>query len=221
MAGGRRNMPGRVADRTTVYQLGTMGGLAGDMIDAEGYRLNVGIILSNDEGRVFWARRAGMRSWQFPQGGIRVDEEPDAAMFRELYEEVGLDRQYVEIIARTKGWLRYQLPERFIRRRSLPLCIGQKQIWYILRLTGTEANIRLDCSERPEFDRWCWVDYWHPLSDVVYFKREVYRQALGELQRSLQAVHSAAIASLTAAHDAPTRQMPVATDPSRPRSSQR
>lgn len=204
-----------------VYQLETMGGLAGDMIDAEGYRLNVGIILSNDEGRVFWARRAGMRSWQFPQGGIKVDEDPDAAMFRELYEEVGLERQYVEIIARTKGWLRYQLPERFIRRRSYPLCIGQKQIWYILRLTGAEANIRLDCSERPEFDRWCWVDYWHPLSDVVYFKREVYRQALSELQRALQAGRPASAQASSDAGGTATRQIPVSSEPSGPSSSQR
>lgn len=151
------------------------------MIDSEGYRLNVGIILCNDEGRVFWARRAGMRSWQFPQGGIKFNEEPDAAMFRELYEEVGLCSQHVQIIGRTTGWLRYELPDRFIRKHSYPLCIGQKQLWYILRLAAHESTISLDCSDKPEFDAWCWVDYWHPLADVVYFKREVYRQALTEL----------------------------------------
>jgi putative (di)nucleoside polyphosphate hydrolase len=172
----------------TVYQLKTMSGLAQDLIDAEGYRLNVGIILCNEQRRVFWARRAGMHSWQFPQGGIRRNEDPDAAMFRELYEEVGLERQDVEVIARTKDWLRYQLPERYIRRGSLPVCIGQKQIWYVLRLMGPEDQIRLDRTERPEFDRWCWVDYWYPLRDVVYFKREVYRQALGELSRHLQSL---------------------------------
>jgi putative (di)nucleoside polyphosphate hydrolase len=77
--------------------------------------------------------------------------------------------------------LRYDLPERYIRKHSFPLCIGQKQLWYILRLSSEESKIRLDCSERPEFDAWCWVDYWYPVSDVVYFKRQVYRQALTEL----------------------------------------
>lgn len=155
------------------------------MIDSEGYRLNVGIILCNDEGRVFWARRAGMRSWQFPQGGIKFNEAPEDAMYRELYEEVGLKRHQVQLIGRTREWLRYELPERYIRKHSRPLCIGQKQLWYILRLVSHESNICLDCSDRPEFDAWCWVDYWHPLHDVVYFKREVYRQALTELGNHL------------------------------------
>lgn len=155
------------------------------MIDSEGYRLNVGIILCNDEGRVFWARRAGMRSWQFPQGGIKFNEDPEAAMHRELYEEVGLQSHHVQVIARTRDWLRYELPERFIRKHSQPLCIGQKQFWFILRLIGSESNICLTCCDKPEFDAWCWVDYWQPLSDVVYFKREVYRQALQELGKYL------------------------------------
>lgn len=155
------------------------------MIDEEGYRLNVGIVLCNDEGRLFWARRIGMNSWQFPQGGIRTHEDPRTAMFRELHEEVGLLPEHVQIIGRTRGWLHYNLPERFIRRDAVPLCVGQKQLWYILRLVSQEANIRLDCTSKPEFDAWCWVDYWRPLSDVVYFKRDVYRRALSELGRYL------------------------------------
>lgn len=132
------------------------------MIDSDGYRLNVGIILCNDDGRVFWARRVGMRSWQFPQGGIKANEEPEAAMFRELYEEVGLRCRDVKIIGRTRDWLRYELPERYIRRHSLPLCIGQKQLWYMLRLAASESRIRLNRTPKPEFDHWCWVDYWRP-----------------------------------------------------------
>jgi putative (di)nucleoside polyphosphate hydrolase len=151
------------------------------MIDADGYRLNVGIILCNDEGRLFWARRIGMRSWQFPQGGIKRNEDPDAAMYRELYEEVGLRVRDVKLMGRTREWLRYELPERFIRKHSSPLCIGQKQLWYMLKLAAKESNIRLNCAGKPEFDSWCWVDYWHPVDDVVYFKRQVYRQALTEL----------------------------------------
>ena len=151
------------------------------MIDEYGYRLNVGIVLCNDEGRVFWARRAGMDSWQFPQGGIKENEDPLSALYRELYEETGLGRQDVEIIGRTKNWLHYDLPDRYVRKRSLPLCIGQKQIWYILRLVSGEENVRFDLSERPEFDGWRWVDFWYPLKRVVFFKRKVYRSALREL----------------------------------------
>lgn len=155
------------------------------MIDTEGYRLNVGIILCNDEGRVFWARRVGMRSWQFPQGGIKQYETPEQAMYRELYEEVGLRKFQVQVIGRTREWLRYDLPERYIRKHSQPVCIGQKQLWYIMRMKARESNIRLDRTDKPEFDAWCWVDFWHPLRDVVYFKREVYRRALTELGSQL------------------------------------
>lgn len=151
------------------------------MIDSEGYRLNVGIVLCNDSGQVFWARRVGMRSWQFPQGGIKSKESPEVAMFRELYEETGLIRKDVDVIGRTQNWLRYRLPERYIRRHSFPLCIGQKQVWFLLRLRGQEDRIRLDRCHKPEFDAWRWVDYWRPVREVVYFKRAVYRQALAEL----------------------------------------
>ncbi len=150
------------------------------MIDREGYRANVGIILSNVDGRVFWGRRVGQPSWQFPQGGIKGAESPEEAMFRELEEETGLLPDHVTILGRTDRWLRYRLPERFIRRHRQPLCIGQKQIWYLLRLTGSEQHVNLACSQRPEFDFWRWVDYWYPHQAVVHFKRDVYARALRE-----------------------------------------
>jgi putative (di)nucleoside polyphosphate hydrolase len=153
------------------------------MIDPEGYRLNVGIVLCNDAGKVFWARRIGMRSWQFPQGGIKPKESPEAAMFRELYEETGLTSRDVELLGRTQDWLYYRLPEQYIRRNSLPLCIGQKQVWFLLRLRAREDRIRLDRAAKPEFDAWRWVEYWRPVQEVVYFKREVYRKALEELSK--------------------------------------
>lgn len=151
------------------------------MIDTKGYRPNVGIILCNDQGRLFWAKRTGMNSWQFPQGGIKPDEDPEQAMYRELWEETGLLSEHVQLIGRTRYWLHYRLPERFIRKDSLPLCIGQKQIWFILRLLTHESNVRFDCMDKPEFDHWRWVEYWEPLKDVVYFKRNVYRKAMMEL----------------------------------------
>jgi len=151
------------------------------MIDSKGYRPNVGIILCNDEGRVFWAKRKGANSWQFPQGGIDCDEDPETAMYRELWEETGLQAEHVEVLGRTRYWLRYKLPERFVRKNSMPLCIGQKQIWFMLRLLSDESMVRFDCGQKQEFDNYKWVDFWYPLKDVVYFKRRVYRKAMDEL----------------------------------------
>ncbi|UCE88200.1 MAG: RNA pyrophosphohydrolase [Pseudomonadota bacterium] len=151
------------------------------MIDEDGYRPNVGIVLCNAQRRVFWARRIGERAWQFPQGGIRPHETPEQALYRELEEEIGLRAGDVELIGCTREWLRYRLPRRYIRYRSKPVCVGQKQVWYLLRLVGDETRVRLDWGARPEFDRWRWVDYWEPVQKVVSFKRSVYAQALEEL----------------------------------------
>jgi putative (di)nucleoside polyphosphate hydrolase len=150
------------------------------MIDKHGFRANVGIILLNDSGQVFCARRVGMSAWQFPQGGIKREESPEAAMYRELNEEIGLQPEHVELVASTKRWLRYRLPKRYIRYHQQPLCIGQKQIWFLLRLTSSESNLRLDGATEQEFDAWKWVEYWEPLGFVVSFKRNVYERALQE-----------------------------------------
>lgn len=151
------------------------------MIDAEGYRHNVGIVLSNVFGQVLWAKRIGMDAWQFPQGGIQRNESPEAAMYRELKEELGLESDDVRIMASTKNWLRYQLPKRYIRHNSEPVCIGQKQIWFMLLLTAADSKVDLAHSSKPEFDHWVWVNYWKPVHEVVAFKRDVYRRALQEL----------------------------------------
>lgn len=150
------------------------------MIDKHGFRANVGIILTNGSGQVFCGRRIGMSAWQFPQGGINHNETPEHAMYRELKEEVGLEREHVELLGATKNWLRYRLPKRYIRYHQQPLCIGQKQIWFLLRLAVDETNLRLDAAQEPEFDAWRWVDYWDPLGFVVPFKRNVYERALHE-----------------------------------------
>lgn len=152
------------------------------MIDAEGYRHNVGIVLSNMFGQVLWARRIGMDAWQFPQGGIKRNEAPEQAMYRELHEELGLEPDDVRIVASTRDWLHYRLPKRFIRQNSEPVCIGQKQIWFMLLLTADDSKVNLGLSGKPEFDHWMWVDYWKPAREVVAFKREVYQQALRELE---------------------------------------
>jgi putative (di)nucleoside polyphosphate hydrolase len=164
------------------------------VIDSDGFRPNVGIILADDLGRVFWARRVGQEAWQFPQGGIRRHESPEEALFRELYEEVGLSPEHVEVLGCTRGWLRYRLPQRFVRRHCSPVCIGQKQRWFVLRFLGEEAAVRLDLGEKPEFDGWRWVSYWHPLREVVYFKRHVYLRALRELEPLVHPLRAAGCA---------------------------
>ena len=157
------------------------------MIDSDGFRANVGIVLCNQQGKLFWARRAGgMDAWQFPQGGIKKNENAENAMYRELKEEIGLLLpDHVEVIASTDDWLRYFLPEKFIRHNVHPICIGQKQIWFLLRLLVNESYVKLDNSRKPEFDHWRWIDYWDPVTQVIAFKRNVYEKALkpSELSR--------------------------------------
>lgn len=101
-------------------------------------------------------------------------------MYRELMEEVGLQAADVEVIASTRGWLRYRLPRRLVRRDSRPTCIGQKQVWFMLRLLADDSHVRFDATNHPEFDSFRWVDYWLPAQEVVHFKRGVYNRALRE-----------------------------------------
>lgn len=155
------------------------------MIDSDGFRLNVGIILANQFNEVLWARRVGQNSWQFPQGGIKVDETPEDALYRELYEEVGLREQDVQVLAVTKDWLRYRLPKKLVRYNSQPLCVGQKQKWFLLRMLSEDSTVSVDTGSKPEFDGWRWVSYWYPLGQVVSFKKEVYRRALKDLSVDL------------------------------------
>lgn len=151
------------------------------MIDENGYRPNVGIILCNDSGQVLWARRIGQDAWQFPQGGIKDGESTEQALFRELGEEVGLSEQDVEILGCTRGWLRYRLPRRMVRYNSKPVCVGQKQKWFLLKLISSDDEVNVHANAKPEFDGWRWTSYWYPLGQVVSFKRDVYRRALREL----------------------------------------
>lgn len=154
-----------------------------DWIDAEGFRANVGIVLMRDNGEVFLGQRTGGRGWQFPQGGVRQGEPVEQALYRELQEEIGLTREHVNLAGTTGDWLRYRLPKRYVRRGRGPLCIGQKQRWFLLRLKSSEDRVRFDATAEPEFESSRWVDYWTPVREVIYFKRAVYARALDELAR--------------------------------------
>lgn len=151
------------------------------MIDQDGYRSNVGIILCNAKNEVFWGKRIREHAWQFPQGGIKHGETPEQAMYRELEEEVGLHPCHVKILGRTNDWLRYDVPSQWVRREWRGSYKGQKQIWYLLRLVGRDSDVSLRASKHPEFDAWRWSDYWIQIDTVIEFKREVYRRALNEL----------------------------------------
>lgn len=152
-----------------------------DIIDTQGYRANIGIVLMRDDGNVFLGRRVGRRGWQFPQGGMQHGEEAEQAMYRELHEEIGLEPQHVKLCGATRDWLHYRLPARYVRRDSKPLCIGQKQRWFLLKLRCDDSEIRFDTSAEQEFDHFRWAQYWEPLRAVIPFKRKVYEQALHEL----------------------------------------
>jgi putative (di)nucleoside polyphosphate hydrolase len=158
------------------------------MIDEQGYRPNVGIILCNCHNQVLWARRCGQDGWQFPQGGIRLKEPVEAAMYRELREEVGLVPSHIEVLGRTHDWLHYDIPDDYRRRNPKSSFRGQKQIWFLLRLLGRDEDVRLDACERPEFDDWRWIEYWSAVEHIISFKREVYRRALIELEPFLSSV---------------------------------
>lgn len=153
------------------------------MVDSQGFRPNVGIVITNPQGQLLWARRVGNHdAWQFPQGGIQHNESPEQAMYRELHEEVGLLPQHVRVLGCTRDWLHYRLPNKFVRPHENPVCIGQKQKWFLLEMLAADEAVSLVHSdEPPEFNYWRWVSYWYPTNKVVSFKREVYRRALREL----------------------------------------
>ena len=153
------------------------------MINENGFRLNVGIVLVDANDKVFWGRRAAKSNgWQFPQGGIEQDEEPIDAMYRELHEEVGLHREDVHIIAESQQWLDYRLPKRYLRHYSQPLVVGQTQRWFLLRLQSDQDKIQLDATGAPEFLDYVWVDFWYPLRNIISFKRRVYQSMLTEFE---------------------------------------
>lgn len=155
------------------------------MIDAEGFRANVGIIICNKQGQLLWTRRYGQTSWQFPQGGVHPGENAEQTMYRELFEEVGLKKDDVRILGSTQHWYKYRLPPKLIRQNSHPVCVGQKQKWFLLELIAEEEKINFNATDHPEFDDFIWVNYWYPVRHVVNFKRNVYRLALGELIHSM------------------------------------
>jgi putative (di)nucleoside polyphosphate hydrolase len=148
-------------------------------VDENGYRRNVGIAIVNEDKQVLIAKRRNENTWQCPQGGINKNEKPIDALYRELSEEVGLAKNDIKVLGQTKGWLYYDIPPKF-RRKGSPV-IGQKQIWFLLKIKCPDSKIRLDTHDEIEFDQWRWIDYWETVDEVVSFKKETYQNALTTL----------------------------------------
>lgn len=154
------------------------------VLDKEGYRACVGIVLTNAERQLFWAKRTSQDAWQFPQGGLHEGESVLQALYRELEEEVGLTQKDVKLLYCSEKWMRYKFPEYLKRSNPNLNFTGQKQKWYLLQLTKSDKNIRLDKHQNPEFEQWRWVNYWYPLRYVIGFKRSVYRRVLKEFLKT-------------------------------------
>ncbi|HEX7390506.1 MAG TPA: RNA pyrophosphohydrolase [Acidiphilium sp.] len=142
------------------------------------YRANVGAAVFNRAGQVLIARRADLKNvvthpWQLPQGGIDGDEEPRRAVLRELREEIGTDA--VAIIGEIPVWLDYDFPPGIVAKFGSKHR-GQRQRWFALRFTGTDAMIRLDAQMPPEFDAWRWADLTDIPALAVSFKRPIYER---------------------------------------------
>ncbi|URJ25330.1 RNA pyrophosphohydrolase [Candidatus Blochmannia ocreatus (nom. nud.)] len=158
------------------------------MIDNHGYRLNVGIVLCNTHKKVLWARKKSKQNnyyWQFPQGGINFGETPKQAMYRELFEEIGLNYKDVCILSTTRYWIHYKLPKKLIRKNINPICLGQKQKWFLLKLKSKDSKINVYNQKNYTFDQWKWVSIWYPIRQVVFFKRNVYKRIIQDFSNTI------------------------------------
>lgn len=149
------------------------------------YRPCVGIMLLNAEGRIFVGERIDTPgAWQMPQGGIDAGETPEEAALRELWEEIGVKSDHVEVLAQSADWLTYDLPDHLLGKVWKGKYRGQKQLWFVLRFKGPESAINID-TDHPEFGQWKWTDSAGLVSDIVSFKRDIYQALVTEFSGHL------------------------------------
>ncbi|MBU0643596.1 MAG: RNA pyrophosphohydrolase [Alphaproteobacteria bacterium] len=149
------------------------------------YRPCVGIMLLNAEGRIFVGERIDTPgAWQMPQGGIDAGETPEEAALRELWEEIGVNSDHVEVLAQSADWLTYDLPDHLLGKVWKGKYRGQKQLWFVLRFKGAESAINID-TDHPEFAQWKWTDSAGLVSDIVSFKRDIYQALVTEFSGHL------------------------------------
>ena len=151
------------------------------MNEESNYRLNVGLIIVNNYGKVLICKRKNSNQWQFPQGGIDKGETPIEAAKREIFEEVGIKPSKIKVLGKIKDWVKYEIPKELAKKSFKEKgIVGQKQKWFIFKIK-TEACISFVNDPDNEFDDFAWVSYWRPIALIVSFKKEVYRNVLAEL----------------------------------------
>ena len=151
------------------------------MNEESNYRLNVGLIIVNNYGKVLICKRKNSNQWQFPQGGIDEGESPIEAAKREIFEEVGIKPSKIKVLGKIKDWVKYEIPKELSKKSFKKKgIVGQKQKWFIFKIKS-EACITFVNDPDNEFDDFAWVSYWRPIALIVSFKKEVYRNVLAEL----------------------------------------
>lgn len=151
------------------------------MNEESNYRLNVGLIIVNNYGKVLICKRKNSNQWQFPQGGIDEGESPIEAAKREIFEEVGIKPSKIKVLGKIKDWVKYEIPKELAKKSFKKKgIVGQKQKWFIFKIKS-EACITFVNDPDNEFDDFAWVSYWRPIALIISFKKEVYRNVLAEL----------------------------------------
>ena len=151
------------------------------MNEESNYRLNVGLIIVNNYGKVLICKRKNSNQWQFPQGGIDEGESPMEAAKREIFEEVGIKPSKIKVLGKIKDWVKYEIPKELAKKSFKKKgIVGQKQKWFIFKIKS-EACISFVNDPDNEFDDFAWVSYWRPIALIISFKKEVYRNVLAEL----------------------------------------
>lgn len=147
------------------------------------YRPCVGVVLMNRNGQLFVGQRkdSDLPAWQMPQGGIDEGEKVEETALRELWEETGVTRELVEIVAETSDWVTYDLPPELVGKIWKGRYRGQRQKWVLMRFLGQDSDVNIQ-TEHPEFARWCWMEPNEVLTQIVPFKRAVYSEVLKKFQ---------------------------------------
>jgi putative (di)nucleoside polyphosphate hydrolase len=145
------------------------------------FRPGVGMMIINKDKRIFVGKRVDSKAtgWQMPQGGIDIGETPSGAAMREMAEEIGTNKG--KILAESKNWYSYRIPEFLIPRLWDGQYCGQKQKWFLIEFTGEDSDINIK-TDHPEFSEWQWVDFPELLSDIIPFKVKLYKQVIKEFK---------------------------------------